>query len=445
MSSSQIDTHSQIDAAAVARALAKITDRPEDLVDAYFERLETIELPPAGSTPGLRVLREAGLAVRLTRQGQTWLAGRDDLTSATFDDALRRVARAAPLAPPRPPRIDANQWPEPPSAPELQEFPSLLRRATKALGFGFAGRLSLSRHRRWTLVVGPRLSSEAEEVSFYAVVAHLTNGHRFGSLLLDLSTGTAEHMASALLPLSQIGDAAAPEPWDGPIVLGSDATAVLLHEAVAHTLEADTLALGGRPEAAVGVRMGGADLDIVDDPASAPEGVRRKFDDEGFPILRRWLLRGGKVEQPICDAAWARPSELLAAGAGRRGNRHLPPFPRSTHLELLPGKLSRQELMADAEGGLYLPRAGRGHLDPHSGKFQVHFPYARRIQNQVAGELTGPCLLEGHVTDLLGAIVGIGREVRAAGAGWCAKGGVKLPVWATAPEIRLEGLEVRPS
>ena len=30
---------------------------------------------------------------------------------------------------------------------------------------------------------------------------------------------------------------------------------------------------------------------------------------------------------------------------------------------------------------------------------------------------------------------------RPAGAGWCAKGGVKLPVWATAPELRLEGLD----
>ena len=30
----------------------------------------------------------------------------------------------------------------------------------------------------------------------------------------------------------------------------------------------------------------------------------------------------------------------------------------------------------------------------------------------------------------------------AAGAGWCAKGGQKLPVWATAPALRLEAVTV---
>jgi hypothetical protein len=53
-------------------------------------------------------------------------------------------------------------------------------------------------------------------------------------------------------------------------------------------------------------------------------------------------------------------------------------------------------------------------------------------------------VLRGRVADLLTRVVAVGTEARAAGAGWCAKGGQKLPVWATAPALRLDGVEVAP-
>ena len=190
--------------------------------------------------------------------------------------------------------------------------------------------------------------------------------------------------------------------------------------------------------------MGSPLLDVFDDPGSAPETVRRDADDEGFPVVRRCLLRAGVVEQPIADTAWARRSDVLVAGGGRRSNRHQPPAPRSWHLELVPGKHSLRELLADAEDGLYLPEADRGRLDPLTGEFVLHFPYGRRIRHQAPGPPVGPCRLRGQVRDLLENVAGVGSQAQAAGAGWCAKGGMKLPVWATCPELRLEGVEVRP-
>jgi len=80
----------------VARALAQIAERDGDVVDAYFERLEEVEIPPAEEPLGLRVRREEGLAVRLVRGGRTWLATRDTVGSRAFSQALRQVARALP-------------------------------------------------------------------------------------------------------------------------------------------------------------------------------------------------------------------------------------------------------------------------------------------------------------------------------------------------------------
>ena len=70
-----------------------------------------------------------------------------------------------------------------------------------------------------------------------------------------------------------------------------------------------------------------------------------------LPVSRRWLLRRGAVEQPLADTAWSRTSPALMPGAGRRGSRHLPPGPRSTHLELLPGDCAESDLLAQANRG----------------------------------------------------------------------------------------------
>ncbi|MEM7582392.1 MAG: metallopeptidase TldD-related protein [Acidobacteriota bacterium] len=433
----------QLDTAGIARALSQIADRPSDLADVFFERSETIELPPASQAPGFRVWREAGLAVRLVREGRSWLAGRDHIGPRTFNDALRRVARAMPRAPYPEPELAAEPWDEAPEASEVLTFPTTLTRALRTHHVDFSIDLTLRRHRRWTRVVGTQLASGTESENFYSCDVEMPWG-RYGTLLEAFDGESAEDLARRLVNLYRARDATPPDAWRGVSILGASATAILLHEAVAHALEADTLAHSGHPEAALGVRMGSRLLDVFDDPASAPEGVKRAADDEGFPVVRRCLLRSGVIEQPLCDTAWARRSDRLTAGAGRRGNRHLAPGPRSSHLELVPGELSRQELFADAEGGLYLPEADRGHLDPITSEFALHFPYGHRISHQIPGEPIGPCWLKGGLRDLLDKICGIGAQSKPAGAGWCAKDGIKLPVWATCPEIRVEGVEITP-
>ncbi len=433
----------EIDTAGVARGLSQIVERPEDTADVFFELSEEIVLPAEGAVPGMRVRTEAGLAVRLARDAQVWLAGRDQLDAEAFRDAVRRVARAVPRATYPLPRLRIDPTPPAEDIEPLLAFPSAVRRAVRERQARVPYQLEVGRHRRWILVVGPRLASPVEHEAFFSVAATTPWG-RLGTLLTALDDAAADTVAQRLVRAYRCREAEPPSPWSGPVVLGPEATAVLLHEAVAHALEADTLALGGHPEAAVGVQFGDASLNVLDDPGAAPEPVRRTVDDEGIPVLRRWLLRDGVVEQPLCDSAWARSSEVLAAGAGRRSDRHRAPAPRSFHLELQAGNLGQSELLADAEGGLYLPQAERGILDPESGRFTLFFPFGRRIHQSAAGPPVGRCALRGHVGDLLAAVTGIGDAPRMAGAGWCAKDGMRLPVWATAPALRLDGVEVRP-
>jgi predicted Zn-dependent protease len=181
--------------------------------------------------------------------------------------------------------------------------------------------------------------------------------------------------------------------------------------------------------------MGPAGLSVLDDPTTAPLGVRRVTDDEGCRVERRWLLRDGLVEQPLADGYWAQKSSALLPGAGRRGGRLDLPSPRSSHLVLLAGEGATADLLAGE--GIWVPQIVRGSLMVDSGMCRLHAPYGFRFHQGELGEVIGPFCLEGHVAELLESVELIGSQVVSTGAGWCAKGRQRVPVWATTPPIRL--------
>ncbi|MEM8961229.1 MAG: metallopeptidase TldD-related protein [Acidobacteriota bacterium] len=424
-----------LDHTGIARTLAQIAERPGDLADLYLERREET----AFDRFGLRVVREEGVAVRLVRGADVWLTAIDRLDADAFGEAWRRTARAMPRAtyPVRPFEIAKWQRPE---HDEIFAWSGRLQRALRSRRIRTPPQVSLRRHRAWTRVIGTRLSGGTEHEHFYSIDVELPDA-RWGGLVTKLDHNAADDVALQLSRATQAHGADPPSPTRA-CVLGPQVVAVLLHEAVAHALEVDILAYGGHPEAAVGVRLGTDEIDVLDDPSSAPESVRRQADDEGLPVRRRWLLRGGVVEQPLCDSRWAAKSDVLVAGAGRRSGRHRAPAPRSSHLELRPGEHTTDALLAATEGGLYLTAASRGRLDPLSGHFILELPYGRRITNGMPAEPVGPSVLRGHVSDLLRAVTAVGAETAVAGAGWCAKDGMRLPVWATVSPMRLEGVEI---
>jgi len=430
-----------LDTGAIARSLSQIADREGDLADAYFERQEVVELPAPDATAGVRVWREQGFAIRLIRDGAAWLASRDGIDSDLFADGLRQVARVMPTAPYSPPVLSVGPFAGSDVSAAMQEFPVQVTRAIRRRLAGFPLRLKIRRHRRWIRLAGTHVAPDQEQEDFHSFEAETPWG-RHGALLAQLDEDAIEDVASSLTSLFRAREAASIQPGSSPVILAPAACAVLLHEAVAHALEIDTLALDGRVEAAIGAQVGSELLDVLDNPAGGPEGVARQTDDEGMRVIRRWLLRGGVVEQLLADLKTAHDSADLIAGAGRRGHRHVAPVPRSSHLELLAGDLEFEDLAVDMTAGLFFSEATRGSLDPLSGEFSLSVPWGRRIRRGKLGDLVAPCRLRGRVSDILGAVSGVGKARRSAGAGWCAKGGIKLPVWATAPALRLETVEV---
>lgn len=431
------------DTARIARALGLLDSGEHDLVDAYFERVEEVELQSGCPGPGVRCRRESGFALRLERPEAAWRVSADGVDAEQLRGAYRRIARVMPPTPPVFDGVLLPEWAGPPEVGELVLFPDRLQVALRERRAAFPVHLRLRRHRRQVQVVGPRLQAAPEEEVFYSVAAELPGG-RYGTLWTDLEDGPAA-LARALAELFRARDAPPPEPGCRVVVLAPAAAAVLLHEVVAHALEADNLALTGSPAAAIGVELASPLLDLLDDPANAPAGVRRQTDDEGVPVRRRWLLRAGRVEEPLADRFWADRTGALQPGAARRGSRHQAPTPRSTHLELLPGRTPAADLLSQAHGGLFVEEFSRGRLDPLSGTFAVEASCARRIGAGGLGDRVGRLRLSGRMAELLRAVTAVGDESHAGGAGWCAKDAQRLPVWATACAVRLEGVEVEPA
>ncbi len=432
-----------IETLPIARSLAQIADRDEDLAEVYLERLEEVSVADDRWSGGLSVRREQGFAVRLVRGQTTWLAARDGFDGDEFAAALRQAARALPSASYSIPRLEVPPVDTPISAPELLAFDGLVRRAVRDHHVAFPLRIDARRHYREVQIVGRRLVPETQTELYYSCRIETPWGVH-GSVLAALDSEAATELAASLVERFQGSRAPAIVAGRYPVVLGPQATAVFLHEAVAHALETDTLSLNGSPEAAIGVELGSAALNVLDDPGAAPAAVRRRTDDEGMPVVRRWLLFAGEVRQPLADRLAARDSSVLTPGAGRRANRFSPPVPRSTHLELLTSEQSDADLLAGADGGLFVEEVERGVLDPHTGKFRLRAASARRIASGKLGDLVSGVELAGRVAELLGAVVGVGAESRSTGAGWCAKGGQLLPVWATTPAVALSSVKVTP-
>jgi hypothetical protein len=291
---------SGLDTKGIARSLSQVAD---------------VELPPAEAESGSRVRMETGLAVRLVREGQTWLAVRDSVEPDSYTRALRQIARALPMA-----AYPEPAWETPPrgeveGVDEIAEFPTAVTREIRGQHAAFPLQMTVRRHRRWLRIVGTQVVPDAQAEEFYSCMAEMPWG-RFGAVLADLGEDSVEQVSQSLMALFRAREAPAAPSNCRLVVLGPAAAAVLLHEVVAHALEADTLVVGGRIEAAVGVQLGSELLNVLDDPGSAPAGVQRTVDDEGMVVVRRWLLRGGRVDQPLADRFSAAKSPALVPGAG---------------------------------------------------------------------------------------------------------------------------------
>jgi len=222
------------------------------------------------------------------------------------------------------------------------------------------------------------------------------------------------------------------------VVLDPVLAGVFAHEAFGHLSEADHIYENKRLQEimVLGRRFGEKHLNIVD--GAAVPGLRGsyKYDDEGVPATKTYLIREGVLESRLHSRETAAKMGEKLTGNARAINYGFPPIVRMTNTYIEPGTLSFEHIISDIKEGIYAKDWYGGTTALEMFTFSAAEAYM--IRSGKIAELLRPVVLSGNVFATLGNIDAIGNDLQMNQGGGCGKGAQSpLPVSNGSPHIRI--------
>jgi TldD protein len=222
------------------------------------------------------------------------------------------------------------------------------------------------------------------------------------------------------------------------VVLDPVLAGVFVHEAFGHLSEADFVYENDRMREimVLGKEFGGSHLNIVDS-ASVPD-LRGsfKYDDEGVPSTKTYLIKEGKLVGRLHSRETAARMNEKPTGNARAISYRFPPIVRMTNTYIEPGETSFEEIIGDIKEGVYAKNWYGGTTSMEMFTFSAGEAYM--IRNGKIAETLRPVVLTGNVFSTLKNIDAIGNDLDMNQGGGCGKGGQSpLPVSNGSPHIRI--------
>jgi TldD protein len=223
------------------------------------------------------------------------------------------------------------------------------------------------------------------------------------------------------------------------VVLDPVLAGVFVHEAFGHLSESDFVYENDRLRRlmTLGKQFGGKHLNIVD--SAAVPGLRGsyKYDDEGVPAARTYLIREGKLTGRLHSRETAAKMKESPTGNARAISYGYPPIVRMTNTYIEPGSVSLQDMLADIREGIYVKNWYGGVTSMEMFTFSAGEAYMIR-RGRIA-EALRPVVLTGNVFNTLRNIDAIGNDLAMSQGGGCGKGvQTPLPVSSGSPHIRIQ-------
>ncbi len=204
-----------------------------------------------------------------------------------------------------------------------------------------------------------------------------------------------------------------PESRSCPVVLDPTVAASFVG-LLGSTLGADAVQRGRSPLAG---RLGdevASEAFVLHDDGLDPAGFGTSpIDGEGLPRRRTALIEGGRLRTYLHDTYTARRGEAEStASAGRAGYRSQPSVSAS-NLIVAPGSSGFEELLADAEGGVWISDVAGLHsgVNPVSGVFSVGAS-GRAIRDGALAEPLREFTIASDLVSMLRAVLAAGDEPR---------------------------------
>jgi TldD protein len=223
------------------------------------------------------------------------------------------------------------------------------------------------------------------------------------------------------------------------VVLDPVLAGVFAHEAFGHLSESDFVYENDRMREimTLGRMFGQPILNIVD--GAAVPGLRGsfKYDDEGTPSTRTYLIKEGKLVGRLLSREPAANMGEKPTGNARAINYRHPPIVRMTNTFIEQGGVSFDGMIAGITEGVYARNWYGGTTSMEMFTFSAGEAYM--IRNGKVAELLRPVVLTGNVFETLKNIDAIGNDLRMSQGGGCGKAGQSpLPVSDGSPHIRIQ-------
>ncbi len=222
-------------------------------------------------------------------------------------------------------------------------------------------------------------------------------------------------------------------------------TGVFTHEAFGHLSESDFVYENPRMQEimVLGKRFGVDNLNIIDD-GTVPGGLgTHRYDYEGVPTRKNYLIKDGMLVGRLHSRETAAKMKEPVTGNARAVHFQHPPIVRMTNTYIEQGKVAFEEMIKDIKLGVYAIRAIGGQTAMEMFTFSAAYGYM--IRDGKVAELVRDVVLTGNVFETLMNIDQIGNDMawEPNGPGGCGKGDQQpLRVGLGGPHIRIQNCVV---
>lgn len=246
-------------------------------------------------------------------------------------------------------------------------------------------------------------------------------------------------------PLLTMFSAVQPPAGEMPVVIGPGVTAILLHEAIGHGMEADFNRKNLSTYCTmIGRKVAEPFVTIVDDGTIPRMLGSINVDDEGIAGQRTVLVDKGILTSYLHDRISAKHYKLKPTGNGRRESYQHYIQPRMRNTIMLAGSATPEEVIKAAGKGLYVEDVSNGEVNIGPGDFAFYISQGRLIED---GKLTAPVKdinIMGNGPKMLANTIMAANDLSyyQGGGAACGKGGQSVPVGFGQPTILVKSLTV---
>ncbi len=237
------------------------------------------------------------------------------------------------------------------------------------------------------------------------------------------------------------------------LVVGPQVTGIASHESCGHPSEADRIL--GREAAqagksfitpkSIGERVGSPVVNVVDDPTVEHAIAYYPYDDEGVKARRRYLYKGGIINEFLQNRETAAVLGARSNGAARAVHYNVEAIVRMANTFVEPGDHSLEELIEGVHHGIYMKSFMEWNIDDKRYNAKYAGREAYMIENGELGAPVRNTVIELTTPTFWGAVDAVGRDLELHHAGFCGKSdpGQSLDAALGGPSMRLRNVHLR--